>query len=124
VLAEPESTSLIARLRSEPRMATSELALAEAPRAIRRIAGDDSAAAGPLLTALGSALRRFALLDVDREILALAGRLEDPVLRALDAIHLATALGLGDRVNVFVSYDRRQIAAARHAGLAVASPGP
>jgi hypothetical protein len=43
-------------------------------------------------------------------------------LRSLDAIHIATALGLAADVESFVSYDERQSAAARQAGLTVVAP--
>jgi predicted nucleic acid-binding protein len=46
-----------------------------------------------------------------------------PPLRALDAIHLATALTLQDDLAVLVAYDRELLAAARAEGLTVASPG-
>lgn len=123
VLAEPESADLTRRLRDESRLATSELALAEAPRAIRRSTAADPAAIGPLLAELGEVLRRFTLLDLDTRVLAAAGRLGDPLLTTLDAIHVATALRLDDRRTRFLSYDARQLAAAERAGLATASPG-
>ncbi len=47
----------------------------------------------------------------------------DPALRALDAIHLATALSMRDDLAVLVAYDRELLAAARAEGLTVASPG-
>ena len=43
--------------------------------------------------------------------------------RALDAIHIATALAVGDRDLQFVTYDERQADAARQAGLKVVQPG-
>jgi len=43
-------------------------------------------------------------------------------LRSLDAIHLASALTLGDELDAFVTYDARQADAARAAGLTVESP--
>lgn len=46
----------------------------------------------------------------------------DPALRASDAIHLATAVLMGDDLDAFVCYDARLAAAAKQAGLAVAAP--
>ena len=43
-----------------------------------------------------------------------ASRLPDPMLRTLDAIHVATALLIREDVDVLVSYDKRMLAAARH----------
>ena len=43
-------------------------------------------------------------------------------LRALDAIHLATARSLGDDLATLIAYDHRLLDAARLAGLAVERP--
>lgn len=48
--------------------------------------------------------------------------LAEPALRALDAIHVASAAAL-DPIEAFVTYDERQAAAARLAGLRTTSPG-
>jgi predicted nucleic acid-binding protein len=47
----------------------------------------------------------------------------DPLLRSLDAIHVATAVQLRPLLDAFVSYDHRQAAVAREVGLRVVSPG-
>ncbi len=65
----------------------------------------------------------MALLAVDMEIPERAAGLEPPELRTLDAIHPASALSLGSDLLAFVTYDDRQLAAARKAGLPVTSPG-
>jgi len=44
------------------------------------------------------------------------------VLRTLDAIHVATALAVGDDLDAIVTYDEGMIAAARLMGLTTASP--
>lgn len=44
-------------------------------------------------------------------------------MKSLDAIHIATALAIGDRDVQFVTYDDRQAEAARQAGLTVVQPG-
>ncbi len=48
--------------------------------------------------------------------------LEPAAVRTLDAIHLATALALGDDLQEIVTYDRRMTEGARRLGLPVASP--
>ncbi len=63
-----------------------------------------------------------SLLPVDRAILAAAGAIEEPTLRTLDAIHLAASIDLSP-IDAFVSYDERQSAAARLAGLRTVCPG-
>lgn len=44
-------------------------------------------------------------------------------LKALDAIHVATAESLGEDLAGFVTYDRQMAAVARSLGLPAASPG-
>jgi predicted nucleic acid-binding protein len=122
VRAEPETDALRSFL-VDADLLSSELALTEVPRAIRRAAAHDPALELELLISrAGELLDAVALLPVDRAILAAAGALEEPVLRALDAIHLAAAIDLSP-IDAFVSYDERQSAAARLAGLRTVDPG-
>ena len=46
----------------------------------------------------------------------------EPLLRSLDAIHLASAQSI-TAVTAVLAYDKHLIDAARNAGLTVASPG-
>jgi uncharacterized protein len=62
-----------------------------------------------------------ALLPLDRAILSAAGALAEPAVRTLDAIHVAAAIDLAP-LDAFVSYDERQAAAARLAGLRTIAP--
>lgn len=55
-------------------------------------------------------------------ILESASRLPDPLLRSLDAIHLATALTVRPEVDTLLSYDERLLAAASAHGLPTAAP--
>jgi predicted nucleic acid-binding protein len=122
VRAEPETDELRAFLADDD-LLSSELALTEVPRAIRRAAAHDPALAPePLMARAGEILDAVALLPVDRPLLSAAGALEESALRALDAIHLASAIDLSP-IDAFVSYDERQGAAARLAGLRTLSPG-
>ena len=119
---EPESQTLRTFL-SDADLVSCELVLTEIPRAIRRAATHDPrldldrliAQAGEVVDALG-------LLPLDRALLLAAGALPEPALRALDAIHVAAAIDLAP-VDAFVTYDERQAAAARLAGLRTMSPG-
>jgi uncharacterized protein len=61
-------------------------------------------------------------ISITDDLLDAAGRLADPGLRSLDAIHLATALHLGSGLSEFVTYDRRLLTAASGAGLSTAAP--
>ena len=97
--------------------------LTEVPRAIRRAAAyDPRLALDVLIDRAGEVLGGVALLPLERDLLLAAGALAEPALRALDAIHVAAAIDLAT-VDGFVSYDERQAAAARLAGLRTMSPG-
>lgn len=110
--AEPHSTALVEYLDSEVEASTSVIAEVEVTRALRR--------AG---TAADQAVMGFYLLALDAEVREEAARLGSPQVRALDAIHLATALAIGDDDLEFITYDDRQAAAARELGLMVVQPG-
>lgn len=104
-------------------LVSSELVLTEIPRAIRRAAAlDPELPLDLLLNRTGELVDAVALRPLDRASLAAAGALSEPALRALDAIHVATAVDLHP-IDVFVTYDERQAAAARLAGLRTMAPG-
>lgn len=69
-----------------------------------------------------SLLADVALLPLDDAILAEAASLEPPVLRSLDALHLATALSVRNDVGAFVTYDAGLAGVAADHGLPVLSP--
>jgi predicted nucleic acid-binding protein len=122
VLVEAESDALRTYIAGAD-LLSSELVLTEVPRAIRRVVSDR--AVPRLRSALDQAsavLGRLALRPLDRPVLAAAGAIDLPPLRALDAIHVATAADLGP-IDAFVTYDERQAAAARLAGLRTTAPG-
>lgn len=122
VRREPESDALRAFL-DDADLVSSELVLSEIPRAIRRAADTDvRLPLRQLLTQAGELLDAVGLIAVERELLLGAGALEPPVVRTLDAVHITSALALG-ALDGFVSYDERQGAAARLAGLRVIAPG-
>jgi predicted nucleic acid-binding protein len=122
VREEPESGALRGFL-ADADLVASELVVAEVPRAARRAAGrDPSLPLDLLLERAGELLESLALLPVDRALLVAAGALAEPALRALDAIHVAAAIALAP-IDAFVSYDERQSAAGRLAGLRTIAPG-
>ncbi|MBO0702895.1 MAG: type II toxin-antitoxin system VapC family toxin [Candidatus Dormibacteraeota bacterium] len=96
-------------------LVSSALVEIEVPRAIRR-------SAPASLPGVPAALSRLVRLEIDANIRAAAASLSDPRLRGLDAIHLATAIQLGDRLEYFVTYDTRLRAHAEQSGLVVTSP--
>jgi predicted nucleic acid-binding protein len=119
---ETESDALRTYLRGAD-LVSSELVLTEIPRAVRRAAAQEPALPlGLLLERAGELIDALALRPIDRALLADAGALTEPALRALDAIHVASAVDL-DSIEAFVTYDERQAAAARLAGLRTRAPG-
>lgn len=119
---EPESDTLRAFL-VDADLVSCELVVTEVPRAIRRAAALDPRLTLDVLThRAGELIDALGLLPLDRALLLAAGALAEPALRALDAIHVAAAAALGP-LDGFVSYDERQAAAARLAGLRTYSPG-
>jgi predicted nucleic acid-binding protein len=122
IRAEPETPALRTFLAGAD-LVSCELVLAEVPRAIRRAAsGDPRLPLDRLVARAGETLEALALLPLDRGLLAAAGALAEPALRALDAIHVAAAADASP-IDAFVSYDERQSAAARLAGIRTVSPG-
>jgi len=67
-------------------------------------------------------LRTIDLVAIDDRILEAAGVLEPGALRTLDAIHVATALAIGDDLAEIVTYDERMVEAARSLGLPTIAP--
>lgn len=67
-------------------------------------------------------LRDYDELQVTSEVRDEAANLPGG-LKALDAIHVATAESLGEDLAWFVTYDRQMAQVARARGLPVASPG-
>jgi predicted nucleic acid-binding protein len=122
VLDEPESDTLRAFL-ADADLVSCELVLAELPRAVRRAAAHDPRLpVDVLLTRSCDVLDTLALLPLDSAVLLAAGAFAEPALRTLDAIHLAAAVEVAP-TDAFVSYDERQAAAARLAGLRTVAPG-
>src|SRR5687767_7378919 len=85
---ERESEALVGYLQEPIECSTSALSGVEVIRALRRLAVDD--------TETARALGGFFLIDLSAAVLARAAVLQPPPLRTLDAIHLATALAIGD----------------------------
>jgi len=111
--AEAESAALIDYLRDTPvEVSTSVLAQVEVLRNLRKqpVESDE-------------AMNGFYLLAFDEEVRRQAVIVGGETLRSLDAIHIATALAIGNRDLHFVTYDIRQAEAARQAGLKVIQPG-
>ncbi len=116
VVAETESAALRAFLANHgARRVSSALLRTESLRAVRHLGPD-------ALATVREGLRRVDLIGIDDRILDAAGTLEPQVLRTLDAIHLATAIAVGDDLEAIVTYDERMLAAASLLGLRTVTP--
>jgi uncharacterized protein len=118
---EPESDVLRAFL-ADGDLVSCELVLTEVPRAIRRLAAGDTELPVDLILRAGAVIDALGLLPLDRPLLAAAGAIDEPALWSLDAIHVTAGVDLSP-LDAFVTYDTRQGAAARLAGLRTVSPG-
>lgn len=115
VIREAESAALRRFLAGRPAPVSSALLWAESLRAVRLADAD----------ALGLARRELDDIDlvaIDAVLLDRAAALDPPGLRTPGAIHLATALALGEDLDVVLTYDARMVDAARLLGIAVAAP--
>lgn len=118
VVPEPESAHLADHIGDAADQAVcSALGVVEVTRAVARtgVGPDADARVQAVLAAVD-------LRSIDYGILAAAADLVPSDLRTLDAIHLATALELGDELGEFVAYDGRLLNAAAGHGLATVSP--
>lgn len=123
-LIVPErSSDALAEVVVERAILSGEIAVTELIRATNRVSLGAPESAELLRARLHTVLSSVTFLHVDRATCELAGRLDDPHLRALDAIHVASAVIVGDDVEAFVTYDRRQGRAARAIGFEVLAPG-
>jgi predicted nucleic acid-binding protein len=112
-VAEPESQALAAALEGARARVTSRVGFVE----FRRLAHRSRVSA----TRTAAVLNALVAVELDEQVERIATTL-DVRLRTLDAVHLASALALGDELTSFVCYDARLSDAARAAGLAVIAP--
>lgn len=113
---EPESEAMNETVaRGSILLTASEILSVEAGRAAMRAGGQAQVEVARLL-------RRVALQPLSLRIRESAQTIGKPSLRTLDAIHLATALSLGEGVGVILTYDQRLAEASAAAGLRVLAP--
>lgn len=116
VLREQEEVALLAEMAVWAGYVSSALLGPEAIRACSRHGGEYARDAREWLLGVSR-------LPLDDALLDDAATLGPVKLRSLDAIHLATALSVGDEVGAFFTYDARLAEAARSHGLNVVWPG-
>jgi uncharacterized protein len=94
---------------------SSALVRTEVIRAVRRDSERLGARALRVLSGVETMPMTYDLLDE-------AGMIPGSHLRALDAIHLVSALRLRGDLDAFIAYDKRLASAAQEAGLPVVAP--
>lgn len=104
--AERETQAFRTALTDWPVQVASELIRVEAICTARRLGGRD------VLQRANVALERINLIPLTAEIVELATDAYTPPLRAMDAIHLATALTMRDDLGAMFVYDSDLHAAA------------
>ena len=117
VVAEPETSSLRLYLREigGDTLFTAALTRTELIRAVRRVDVHALAVARRVLAGLATVNLTPAILDE-------AATLDPPLLRSLDAIHLAAAQRAGADLRAVVTYDARMSEAATLLGMPIAAP--
>ena len=103
-------------LLNDDRLVTSVVGRVELLRVCRRAQPDAAAQARALLDDL-------AVVPLTESVADLAEAVGPPGLRSLDALHLASAMELGEALTGFLAYDKRLRDAAAIAGLPVRTPG-
>lgn len=124
-IEEPESDALQAAFDAYTAagdvVITSSLAWVEVSRALLRRLASDGHDDEAIRDAIEVALSGVAEHRATDGVIALARRVGPPVLRSVDAVHLATAIFLD--VDTVVAYDDRLLRACRRNGLATTTPG-
>lgn len=118
VVPERETAILEKELGRWPDWLSSELAAVECYRTVRRRAENAS-----LRRRVQHVLASCTLIRLDTTLMRLAEHVGPPLIRSLDAIHLATALSIGDYPEAFITYDDRLATAARTLKFNVLQPG-
>jgi uncharacterized protein len=116
VVEEPESNALAGWLQRKEQLAACDLVQVEVIRAVRV---SDPEAVPRARQVIGTLI----LIRLEDDLYESAADLDPPLLRSLDAIHLAAALSLGSDLAGVVTYDGRLADGARALGLAVEAPG-
>jgi len=116
IVQESETAALRRWIAAEqPAAIASDLVRTELFRVVRRVAPDR-------MVETRRVIETVTLLRATPAIFDRAGRMNPPGLRSLDAIHLATALDLGEEVQAVITYDHRLAEAAEANGIPTLGP--
>lgn len=114
-------TSLDRHVGNGDALVSSALAWIEVSRALTARLHDIGETPETIQDAIAVALSGVAEYPIADDVVALARRVGPPVLRTLDAIHLATAVLLD--ADVVLTYDDRLAGACSAMGLVTSTPG-
>jgi predicted nucleic acid-binding protein len=115
LVAEKESLPLQSHLESATaRLVTSDISRVEVARAVRQ--------SKEPLHELSDVLAPFEFISINEEVLQLAALVQPWTLRALDAIHVASATVVRADLQEFIAYDRVLVSAMKELGFRVSSP--
>lgn len=115
IFAETERPALVKALTSPA--ISSELARLEVKRAVYRMQPKN-------IDKANEELARINFVSISSQVLGTAESFTGTVtLATLDAIHVATALTLGNQIEGIITYDREMISNAAMMGIKVLSPG-
>jgi hypothetical protein len=116
VMSEPETQALLAYLGDASFVLSSRVSHVEVLRTVARVAEPGDVEHGT------SMLEGVQFIELDAAVADVAGSAGPVSRRSLDAIHVASAMSVGDEIEAFVTYDLRLADAARAAGLPVVAP--
>jgi uncharacterized protein len=122
---EPETDALLDHLdaHADQDLVTSALATVETARALVALGELDLAKrAVPSCDRIEIGGGTVPAIAMNAEVLDRARYLPPPVLRSLDAIHVATAGMAQASLDHLITYDKRMVVAAEAAGIETASP--
>jgi predicted nucleic acid-binding protein len=115
--SEPQTNAFRDALTDWPVQVASELIRVEAICTARRLGTSEA------LARAQATLKPISLIPISPEIIELTTGQHTPPLRAMDAIHLATALTIREDLGTFFAYDKDLHAAATVHNLNAAAPG-
>lgn len=122
LVREAESAAIEDELLQWKELATSIITDVELPRAVARAREErpDAVIDGSLV--LQGVLASAATIAFDADISAAARRVEPVHVGALDAIHIASALSLGEQLAGVATYDKRMQGSLNLLGIEVIAP--
>lgn len=121
VLREAETEAMESEVVTRDALFSSRLSAAEVRRAVRR--ARSATPAERATERIEEIFDALFFIDVSPDVLYQAGIVGPDQLRTLDAIHIATALGINEPELEVITYDKRLARAAEAMGLRVVQPG-